>query len=161
MSQPVALPVACGSIVCLVVMHCSLSIIVGQPYYPVVLQMPEYAASKSVCVELSSNRSYPSSICPTSSLHRVSDLSRRIILSYGIQVVTREVHRSCLRLVMFPTQDNFIVLTLLIMSMTCILSRNQMLVLSSLYVIWSMFDGGPSYRKCVMCLFSQLAACIR
>ena len=42
----------------------------------------------------------------------------RLFLSYGLQVVTREVHRSSLRLLICPAQDNFIFLTVLIISMT-------------------------------------------
>ena len=54
-----------------------------------------------------------------SSLHRLAGLPCRLFLSYGLQVVTREVHRSSLRRLICPAQDHFIVLTVLIISMTC------------------------------------------
>ena len=44
-----------------------------------------------------------------SSLHRFAGLPCRLFLSYGLQVVTREVHRSSLRRLMCPAQDHFIV----------------------------------------------------
>ena len=72
-----------------------------------------------------------------SSLHRLAGLPCRLFLSYGIQVVTREVHRSSLRRLICPAQDHFICLTVLIISMTCVLSLTQMLVFLSLYVILS------------------------
>ena len=55
-----------------------------------------------------------------SSLHRLAPC--RIFLSYGLQVVTREVHRSSLRRLICPARDHFICLTVLIISMTCVLS---------------------------------------
>ena len=62
----------------------------------------------------------------------------RIFLSYGRQVVTREVHRSSLRRLICPAQDHFIFfLTVLIISMTFVLSLTQMLVFLSLYVMLS------------------------
>ena len=66
-----------------------------------------------------------------SSLHHLADLQCRIFLSYGLQVVTCEVHR--------PAQDHLILLTFLITSMTFVLSRKQMLVFLSLYVCWAYF----------------------
>ena len=48
--------------------------------------------------------------------------------------VTREVLRSCLRRLIYPVQDHFIYLRLLIISMTFALSLTQMLVFLSLYV---------------------------
>ena len=39
-----------------------------------------------------------------SSLHRLAGLSCRIFLSYGLQVATREVHRSSLRRLICPVQ---------------------------------------------------------
>ena len=57
--------------------------------------------------------------------------------NYGLQVVTREVHRSSLRRLICPTQDYFICLTVLIISMTFVLSLTQMLVFLSLYVMLS------------------------
>ena len=72
-----------------------------------------------------------------SSLHRLAGLPCRIFLSYGLQVVTREVHRSSLRRLIYRAQDCFIFLTVLIISMTFVLSLTQMLVLLSLYVMLS------------------------
>ena len=72
-----------------------------------------------------------------SSLHRLAGLPCRLLLSYGLQVVTREVHRSSLRRLICPAQDHFIFLTVLIISMTFVLSLTQMLVFQSLYVMLS------------------------
>ena len=90
---------------------------------------------------------YPVLCCPLpyrvapvfarSSLHRLAGLYCRLFLSYGLQVVTREVHRSSLRRLIYPTQDYFICLTVLIISMTFVLSLTQMLVFLSLYVMLS------------------------
>ena len=57
-----------------------------------------------------------------SSLHRLTGLHCRPFSSFGIQVVTLEVHRSSLRQWICPVQDHFIFLTLLIISMTFVLS---------------------------------------
>ena len=46
-----------------------------------------------------------------SSLHRLAGLPCRLFLSYGLQLVTREVHRSSLRRLICPAQDHFIFLT--------------------------------------------------
>ena len=43
-----------------------------------------------------------------SSLHLLAGLPCRLFLSYGLQVVTREVHRSSLRRLICPAQDHFI-----------------------------------------------------
>ena len=48
-----------------------------------------------------------------SSLHRLAGLPCRLFLSYGLQLVTREVHRSSLRRLICPAQDHFIFLTVL------------------------------------------------
>ena len=72
-----------------------------------------------------------------SSLHRLACLPCRLFLSYGLQVVTREVHRSSLRRLICPAQDHFIFLTVLIISMTFVLSLTQMLVFLYLYVMLS------------------------
>ena len=69
-----------------------------------------------------------------SSLHRLAGLPCRLFLSYGLQVVTRVVHRSSLRRLICPAQDHFIFLTLLIISMAFVFSLTQMLVSLSLYV---------------------------
>ena len=70
-----------------------------------------------------------------SSLHRLAGLPCRLFLSYGLQVVTREVDRSSLRRLICPAQDHFIFLTVLIISMTFVLSLTQTLVFLSLYVM--------------------------
>ena len=54
-----------------------------------------------------------------SSLHRLAGLPCRLFLSYGLQVVTREVHRSSLRRLIWPAQDHFIFLTVLIICDFC------------------------------------------
>ena len=72
-----------------------------------------------------------------SSLHRLAGLPCRLFLSYGLQVVTGEVHRSSLRRLICPAQDHFIFLTVLIISMTFVLSLTQMLIFLSLYVMLS------------------------
>ena len=72
-----------------------------------------------------------------SSLHRLAGLPCRLFLSYGLQLVTREVHRSSLRRLICPAQDHFICLTVWIISMTFVLSLTQMLVFLSLYVMLS------------------------
>ena len=76
-----------------------------------------------------------------SSIHRLDGLSCRLFLSYGLQVVTREVHWSSLRRWICPAQDHFIVLIVLIISMIFVLSQSQMLVFLSLYTAGSC--GGP------------------
>ena len=43
-----------------------------------------------------------------SSLHRLAGLPCRLFLSYGLQLVTREVHLSSLRRLICPAQDRFI-----------------------------------------------------
>ena len=50
-----------------------------------------------------------------SSRHRLAGLPCRLFLSYGLQVVTREVHRSSLRRLICSAQDHLIFLTVLIM----------------------------------------------
>ena len=109
---------------------------------------------------LSSAISCRSSICPgrlsTAWLVSLVVFSR---LSYGLQVVIREVHRSSLRRLICPAQDHFIFLTVLIISkMTFVLSLTQMLVFLSLYVMLSIllkFHFGLCGRKFVLCLFGQ------
>ena len=72
-----------------------------------------------------------------SSLHGLAGLPCRRFLSYGIQVMTREVNRSSLRRLICPAQDHFIVLRVLIISITFVLSLTQMLVFLSLYAMLS------------------------
>ena len=83
-----------------------------------------------------------------SSLHRLAGLPCRLFLSYGLQLVTREVHRSSLRRLICPAQDHFIFLIVLIISMTFVLSLTQMLVFLS-------FHFCLCGRKFVLCLFGQ------
>ena len=89
-----------------------------------------------------------------SSLHRLAGLPCRIFLSYGQQVVTREVHRSSLRRLTCPAQDHFICLTVLIISMTFVLSLTQMLVFIC-DVEHTSIHFGMCGRKFVLCLFCQ------
>ena len=72
-----------------------------------------------------------------SSLHRLAGLPCHLFLSYGLQVVTREVHRLSLKRLICPSQDHFIFHTVCIVSMTFVLSLAQMLVLPSLYAMLS------------------------
>ena len=73
-----------------------------------------------------------------SSLHRLVCLPCRFLLTYDLQVVTREVHRLSLRRLICPAQDHFFFfLRVYIISMTFVLSLTQMLVLLSLYVMLS------------------------
>ena len=112
-------------------------IIIRQPLCPVVGRRPQHAVSKLPCLVLSSAISCRSSIC----LGRLSTawLVSLVVFSChnGLQVVTREVHRSSLRRLICPAQDHFICLTVVIISMTFILSLTQMLVFLSLYVMLS------------------------
>ena len=88
-----------------------------------------------------------------SSLHRLAGLPCRIFLSYGLQVVTREVYRSSLRRLICPAQDHSIFLTVLIIYMTIVLSLTQMLVFLSLYVMLSIL---LSILVCAAASFSVL-----
>ena len=109
----------------------------GQPSCPVDGRRPQHAVSKLACIVLSSVISCRSSICPRSSLHRLAGLPCCLFLSYGLQVVTRDVHRSSLRRLIFPAQDHFSFLKVLIISTTFVFSLIQMLVFLSLYVMLS------------------------
>ena len=73
----------------------------------------------------------------SSSLHRLAGLPWCIFFSYGLQVITRVVHRSSLRRLICPAQDHFIFLTLLIISTTFVFSLTQTLVFLSSYVMLS------------------------
>ena len=93
-----------------------------------------------------------------SSLHRLAGLPYRMFVSYGLHVVTREVHVSSLRLVMCPFQDHFIFSDIAdYIYALCPLSLNQMLVFLSLHytVEHTSFHVGPSHRKFVLCLFCE------
>ena len=114
-------------------------IIIGQPLCPVVGRRPQHAVSKLPCLVLSSAISFRSSICPgrLSTAWLVSLVVFSCHNIYGLQVVTREVHRSSLRRLICLVQDHFIFLTVLIISKTFVLSVTQMLVFLSLYVMLS------------------------
>ena len=136
---------SCGIVVLLIMAGCRLFhslmviiIIIRQPLGPVVGRRPQHAVSKLPCLVLSSAISCRSSICLDQSyLHRLAGLPCRLFVSCGLQVVTREVHRSSLRRLICPAHDHFIFLTVLIISMTFVLSLTQMLVFLSLYVMLS------------------------
>ena len=93
-----------------------------------------------------------------SSLHRLAGLPCRIFLSYGLQVVTREVHRSSLRRLIRPAQDHFVCLTVLIISMTFVFSLTQMLVFLYLYVMLSILlsilvcAAASLFCACLVCV---------
>ena len=91
-----------------------------------------------------------------SSLHRLAGLPCRLFLSYGLQLVAREVHRLSLRRFICPAQDHFIFLTVYIISMTFILSLTQMLVLLSLYTC----DVEPTSFHFGLCAASLFYACL-
>ena len=101
-----------------------LAFIAGLQLCPVVGQRPQHAVSKLVCLVQSSARSCCSSICP-GRLSTAWLVSLVVFSCHGLQVVTREVHRSSFRRLICPAQDHFIVLTLLITSMTFVLSLTQ------------------------------------
>ena len=91
-----------------------------------------------------------------SSLHRLAGLPCRLFLSYGLQAVTREVHRSSLRRLVCPAQDHFVFLTVYIISMICPLPDPD--VGPSIFacdVEHTSFHFGLCGHKFVMCLFGQ------
>ena len=91
-----------------------------------------------------------------SSLRRLAGLPCRLFLSHGLQVVTREIHRSSLRRLICPAQDHLICLTVLIISMTVVLSLTQTLVFLSICdVEHTSFHFGLCGSKFVLCLFGQ------
>ena len=109
---------------------------------------PQHAVSKlACCVVLCQIVSLP--YVPRSSLHRLAGLPC-LFLSYGLQVVTREVHRPSLRWSICPAHDHFIFLRLLIISMTFALSLTQMLGFLSLYVMLSIL------RSSLVCAAASL-----
>ena len=84
-------------------------IIIRQPLCPVVRRRPQHAVSKLLsCAVLCHIMSLH--YLSRSSLNRLAGLPCRLFLSYGLQVVTREVHRSCLRRLICPAQDHLIFL---------------------------------------------------
>ena len=100
----------------------NLSFIIGQPQCPVVGRRPQACRLRVTlsCAVLCQVVSLQYLF--RSSLHRLAGLPCRLFLSFGLQVVTREVHRLSLRRLICPAQDHFIFLTWLIVSTTCPLS---------------------------------------
>ena len=97
---------------------------------------PQHAVSKLPCLVLSSAISCRSRfIQVVSPPLGWSPLSSFLVI-YGLQVVTREVHRSTLRRLICSAQDHFICLTVLYIY-DVVLSLTQMLVFLSLYVMLS------------------------
>ena len=91
-----------------------------------------------------------------SSLHRLAGLPCRLFLSYGIQVVTREVHRLSLMRLICPAQDHFIFLTVYMIYEFCPLPDSD--VGPSIFVCdveHTSFHFGLCGRKFVLCLFGQ------
>ena len=103
---------------------------------PVVGRRPQHAVSKITLSCAFRCHIVSLQYLSRSSLHRLAGLPC-LFLSYGLQVVTREVQRSSLRRLICPAQDHLIFLTVLIISMTFVLSLTQMLVFLSLYVMLS------------------------
>ncbi len=91
-----------------------------------------------------------------SSLHSLAGLPCHLFLSYGLQVVTLEVHLSCLRRLMCPARDHFIFVTLLIISDFCPLPDPDVgPSISVCDVEHTSFHFGLCSRKFVLCLFGQ------
>ena len=91
-----------------------------------------------------------------SSLHRLAGFPCRIFLSYGLQVVTREVHRSSLRRLICPAHDHFIFLCVAYIYDFCPLPEPD--VDLSIFVCDDehiSFHFGLCGRKSVLCLFGQ------
>ena len=91
-----------------------------------------------------------------SSLHRVAGLPCHIFLSYGLQVVTLEVHLSSLRRLMCLARDHFIFLTLLSISYFCPLPDPDVgLSMLVCDIEHTSFHFGLCGRKFVLFLFGQ------
>ena len=91
-----------------------------------------------------------------SSLHRLAGLPCRLFLSYGLQVVTREVHRSSLRRLICPAQDHFIFLSVDYIYDFCPLPDPDVgLSIFVCDVEHTSFHFGLRGRKFVLCLFGQ------
>ena len=91
-----------------------------------------------------------------SSLHSLAGLPCRLFLSYGLQVVTREVHRSSLRWLICPAQDHFIFLSVDYIYEFCPLPDPD--VGPSIFVCdveHTSFHFGLCGPKFVLCLFGQ------
>ena len=118
----------------------------------------QHAVSKLPCLVLSSAISCRSSICPgclsTAWLVSVVLFSCH---NYGLQVVTREVHRSSFRRLICPVQVHFICITVLIISMTFVLSLTQNVGLAIFIcdVEHTSFHFGLCGSKFVLSLFGQ------
>ena len=69
-------------------------VIIGQPQYPMVRRRPQHVTSMLARRVLSSARSCPSSIYPGRLSAALGLSPRPLYLPCGLQVVTREVHRS-------------------------------------------------------------------
>ena len=91
-----------------------------------------------------------------SSLHRLAGLPCRLFLSYGLQVVTREVHRSSLRRLICPAQNHFIFLSVDYIYDFCPLPDPDVgLSIFVCDVDHTSFHFGLRGRKFVLCLFGQ------
>ena len=76
--------------------------------------------------------------------------------SYGLQVVTLEVHLSSLRRLIWPTRDHFVFITLLIISALCPLPDSDVgLSILVCDIGHTSAHFGLCGRKFVMCLFGQ------
>ena len=85
--------------------------IIGRRLCPVVGRRPHHAVSKLACLVQSSTRSCRSSICPGRLSTAWLVFFVVFSLSYGLHVVTREVHWSSLWRLMSPAQVHIIFLT--------------------------------------------------
>ena len=94
-------------IACLYTYYSSFIIIIRQPLCPVVGRRPQHAVSKLPCLVLSSAILCCSSICPRRLATAWLVSLVVFFLSYGLQVMTREVHRLSLRRFICPAQDHF------------------------------------------------------
>ena len=96
-------------------------------------------------------------IFSSSSLHRLAGLPCGVLLSYDLQVVIREVHRSSLWRLICPAQDHFIFFTLLIISMNFVPLPDPYIGLHIIVcdVEHTSFHFGLRGRKFVLCLFGQ------
>ena len=91
-----------------------------------------------------------------SSLHRLAGLPCHLFLSYGLQVVTREVHRSSLRRLICPAQDHFMFLSVDYIYEFCPLPDPD--VGPSIFVCdveHTSFHFGLCGRKFVLCLLGE------
>ena len=90
-----------------------------------------------------------------SSLHRLAGLPCRLFLSYGLQVVTRDVHRSSLMRLIYPAQDHVIVSHIAEHEYDwCPLPDPDVgLSILACDVEYTSFDFGLCGRKFVLCLF--------